>query len=453
MNELLGQIGIHPFWAQLVLLLIIIYFGIRYGGVALGLLGGLGITILVFAFGVLPGKPPIDVILIILAVVTTSATLEATGALNLIVRMAEKLLRRHPERVTYLAPLCTFFLTMLVGTGHAVYPLLPVIYDVAYSKGIRPERPMAVASVASQMGITASPVSAALATVVAIAATNHVDITVPQVLAVTIPSCLIGVLAAATWSLKRGKDLADDPVFQAKLKDPSMREYIEGGSHSVLDQAVTPDAKKALTLFVLGIVSIVLLASVAKPALPLDAKGKVLSMVPVIQFIMLAAGALVLFFTSVKSKQISDSKVFNAGMVAVIMIMGIAWMSDTVISGNKGYITDMLKAQVEAYPWSFALAMFVFSAFLKSQAATLSVMLPLGFALGLSPATLLGSIPACYAYFFFCFYPSDLATINFDRTGTTHIGKYILNHSFMIPGLIGVGVATTVAMFIARMVV
>ena len=387
LSTLMQQIGIHPFWAQLLLLLVIIYFGIRFGGVALGLLGGLGITLLAFLFGVAPGKPPIDVILIIIAVVTTSATLEATGALNLIVRLAEKLLRRHPERVTYLAPICTFSLTMLVGTGHAVYPLLPVIYDVAYSKGIRPERPMAIASVASQMGITASPVSAALATVVAIAATHHVAISVPQVLCVTVPSCIIGMLVAATWSLKRGKDLADDPDFQARMQDPRMREYIEGGSHSVLGEAVSSQARSALTIFLLGIVAIVCLASVAQPLLPLDAKGQPLTMVPVIQFVMLAAGALILFFTGVKPKAISDSKVFNAGMIAVVMIMGIAWMSDTVISGNKGYITDLLKAEVERHPWTFALAMFAFSAFLKSQAATLTVMLPLGFALGLSPAT------------------------------------------------------------------
>ena len=453
MNTLLETLNLHPFWAQLILLLIIIYFGIRYGGVALGLLGGFGVSLLVFGFDALPGKPPVDVILIILAVVTTSATLEATGALNLIVRLAEKLLRRHPEHVTFLAPFTTFGLTMLVGTGHAVYPLLPVIYDVAYSKGIRPERPMAVAAVASQMGITASPVSAALGTVVAIAATNHVDITVPQVLMVTIPACLVGVFIASLYSLKRGKELSQDPEFLAKMQDPAMREYIEGGQHSVLGEKVSNDAKVALTLFVAGIIAIIFLATYGKGLLPLDEKGKPVSMVLVIQFTMLAAGAVILFCTKVKPKAISDSKVFNAGMVAVVMIFGIAWMSDTVISGNKDYITAMLEGVVREHPWTFALAMFAFSAFLKSQAATLTVMLPLGFALGLSPATLLGSIPACYAYFFFCFYPSDLATINFDRTGTTRIGKYIFNHSFMLPGLIGVGTATVVAMFIARMVV
>lgn len=441
------------FWIQLAILLVIIYFGIRYGGVALGLLGGLGVSILVFVFGVVPGHPPINVMLIILAVVTTSATLEATGALNLIVQFAEKLLRRHPERVTYLAPISTFVLTTLVGTGHAVYPLLPVIYDVAYSKGIRPERPMAIASVASQMGITASPISAATAATIAITAANDSPVSLVQILAVTIPACFIGMLVAATWSLKRGKELAEDPQFIAKMQDPKMRAYIEGGQHSVLGEKITKEAKYALSLFVLGIVAIIMLAMFAKELLPVMDNGKPVSMSTVIQFVMLAVGAIILFVTNIRPKQISDSNVFNAGMVAVIMIFGIAWMSETVISANKTYITDLISGLVRSYPWAFAVAMFAFSAFLKSQAATLTIMLPLGFALGLPVETLVGSIPACYAYFFFCFYPSDLATINFDRTGTTHIGRWVLNHSFMIPGLIGVGVATTLAMFIAKIVI
>ncbi len=451
MAELFSNLPIHVFWIHLALLLVIIYFGIRYGGVALGLLGGLGVTILAFVFGVVPGDPPVSVMLIILAVVTTSATLEATGALNLIVRLAEKVLRKNPNHVVYLAPITTFLLTTLVGTGHAVYPLLPVIYDVAYSKGIRPERPMAVASIASQMGITASPISAATAATIAITATNNAPVSMMQILTVTIPACFIGMLVAATWSLKRGKDLAKDPEFLAKMADPEMRAYIEGGQHSVLGEKVSKQAKQSLTLFLLGIVAIIIVAMFSKELLPITEKGKPVSMSVTIQFVMLAVGAIILFITNVKPKAISDSKVFNAGMIAVIMIFGIAWMSDTVIVHNKTYITDMISSTVNQHPWTFALAMFFFSAFLKSQAATLTVMLPLGFALGLPVQTLIGCIPACYAYFFFCFYPSDLATINFDRTGTTHIGKYILNHSFMIPGLIGVGTATAVALGIAKL--
>jgi anaerobic C4-dicarboxylate transporter DcuB len=440
------------FWIQLGLLLVIIYFGIRFGGVALGLLGGLGVTILVFVFRLVPGTPPVDVMLIILAVVTTSSTLEATGALGLIVRLAEKLLRRHPEYVVYLAPLCTFCLTMLVGTGHAVYPLLPVIYDVAYRKGIRPERAMGIASVASQMGITASPISAATAATIGIAARAGVHLNLIDIVRITIPSLFLGMLIAATWSLKRGKDLSEDPEFQAKMRDPKMREYIEGETTTTLDQPITRDAKVALGLFIASIATIVLIAIFPDKVLPVDAKGKSVSMTVVLQFVMFAAGAIILFCTKVKAKSISDTKVFNAGMIAVIMIFGIAWMSDTVIESNRDYIISLISDTVKAFPWTFAFAMFAFSAFLKSQAATLSVILPLGFALKVPIDTLIACIPASYAYFFFCFYPSDLAAINFDRSGTTHIGKWILNHSFMIPGLLGVWSAVGVAYILSHFI-
>ena len=435
------------FYIEMLMMLVIIYFGIRFGGVALGLLGGLGVTLLVFIFGLVPGKPPVDVMLIILAVVTTSATLEATGALNLIVRMAEKVLRKNPKYVVFLAPVSTFALTMLVGTGHACYPLLPVIYDVSYRQGIRPERPMAISSVAAQMGITASPIAAAAAAVIGVSAKAGVHIGLIEILRVTIPAGVIGMLLAALWSMNRGKDLNKDPEYLAKMQDPEMRKFIEGEMATTLNDKVSKEAKTSLTVFIAAIVAIVLLA-IFPNLLPLD-NGKPISMSIVIQFVIFAAGAVILFLTKVKPKSISDSKVFNAGMIAVIMIFGIAWMSDTVIEGNKPYIISIISSMVKAHPWTFAMAMFFFSAFLKSQAATLIVMLPLGFALGVPVPVIIGCIPASYAYFFFCFYPSDLAAINFDRTGTTHIGKYILNHSFMIPGLIGVISATIIAYFLS----
>ena len=435
------------FYLEMLMMLVIIYFGIRFGGVALGLLGGLGVTLLVFIFGLVPGKPPVDVMLIILAVVTTSATLEATGALNLIVRMAEKVLRKNPKYVVFLAPVSTFALTMLVGTGHACYPLLPVIYDVSYRQGIRPERPMAISSVAAQMGITASPIAAAAAAVIGVSAKAGVHIGLIEILRVTIPAGVIGMLLAALWSMNRGKDLNKDPEYLAKMQDPEMRKFIEGEMATTLHDKVSKEAKTSLTVFIAAIVAIVLLA-IFPNLLPLD-NGKPISMSIVIQFVIFAAGAVILFLTKVKPKSISDSKVFNAGMIAVIMIFGIAWMSDTVIEGNKPYIISLISSMVKAHPWTFAMAMFFFSAFLKSQAATLIVMLPLGFALGVPVPVIIGCIPASYAYFFFCFYPSDLAAINFDRTGTTHIGKYILNHSFMIPGLIGVISATIIAYFLS----
>lgn len=431
------------FWSQLVLLLVIIYFGIKFGGVALGMLGGLGVTLLVFLYRMEPGKPPIDVMLIILAVVTTSSTLEATGALDLIVKFAEKILRRNPRQIVFLAPLTTFFLTMLVGTGHAVYPLLPVIYDVAIKKGIRPERPMALSSICSQLGITASPISAATAGMIGMLTIAHFDVSLIDILKITVPSCLTGLIVAALWSLKRGKDLENDPDFQAKIADPVQREYIFGGLENK-ENKTDRKSSTSLTLFLLGILAIVIIAIFPKHILPLDADGKPIKMTVVLQFVMFAVGAVILFATRVPAKKISDTKVFNAGMVAAIMIFGIAWMSDTIIDGNKAYIVSLIKETVEARPWTFAIAMFCASAFLKSQAATLTVMMPLGISLGIPLDTLIACIPASYAYFFFCFYPSDLAAINFDRSGTTKTGSWILNHSFMIPGLIAVWTAVLV---------
>ncbi|GHA64108.1 anaerobic C4-dicarboxylate transporter [Photobacterium aphoticum] len=438
------------FWIHLLMLLTVILIGIRYGGIAFGLLGGLGVSVMTFVFEIAPGKPPVGVMLIILAVVAASATLEATGGLKLMVKYAERLLRKHPEHVVFLGPLCTYTLTVLVGTGHSVYPLLPVIYDVAYKKGIRPERPMAMATVASQMGITASPIAAAAAVVMATAMSNNIDINLIDVLIVTIPATLGGLLVGCLWSLKRGKDLDKDPEFQARLQDETFRNSLidaEQETSAEEEAAQQRTATKGLAVFLMGILAVIIIALFSKELLP---KGVGMSVA--IQFLMLSVGAVILLATNISPKKIVSSNVFTAGMSAVITIFGIAWLSDTIIGHHKPYLVELVSGMVNIYPWSFAFAMFFVSVFLKSQAAVLTIMLPLGFALGIDPAVLIGVIPACYAYFFFPFYPSDLAAISFDRSGTTAIGKYVLNHSFMIPGFIGVGVATVLGYTISMMV-
>ncbi len=436
------------FFVHMLLLLTVIFVGIRHGGVAFGLLGGLGVSILAFVFGIAPGNPPINVMLIILAVVAASATLEATGGLKLLVRYAEKLLRKHPNQIVFLGPLCTYSLTVLVGTGHSVYPLLPVIYDVAYKKGIRPERPLAIATVASQMGITASPIAAAAAVVIASSMENNLDISLIDVLLVTIPSTLIGVLVASAWSLNRGKDLDKDPEFQARLQDEDFRNSLIDTESDSSDSAKNDStAKKGLSIFLLGILSVIALAMFGDQLLPEGVKMSV-----AIQFMMLSVGAIILLATKIDPKKIVHSNVFIAGMTAVIIIFGIAWLSDTIIGHHKAYLIESVSDIVHAHPWSFAIAMFTASVFLKSQAATLTIMLPLGFSLGIPAPVLIGVLPACYAYFFFPFYPSDLAAISFDRTGTTHIGKYIVNHSFIVPGFIGVVTATVVGYAISMMI-
>ncbi|NOH81691.1 anaerobic C4-dicarboxylate transporter [Vibrio sp. RE86] len=439
------------FYVHMLLLLTVIFIGIRHGGIAFGLLGGLGVSVLAFVFGIAPGSPPISVMLIILAVVAASATLEATGGLKLLVKFAERLLRKHPSQIVFLGPLCTYSLTVLVGTGHSVYPLLPVIYDVAYKKGIRPERPMAMATVASQMGITASPIAAAAAVVMATAADNSLDIGLVNVLLVTIPATLIGVLVGCLWSLKRGKELDQDQAFIERCQDPEFKaQLIDATSDDEEDQAHEGIAKKGLTIFLAGIATVIFVAMFGKD-LGLLPEGVKMSVA--IQFLMLSVGALILLTTKVEPKKIVHSNVFIAGMTAVIIIFGIAWMSDTIIGFHKPYLISLVSDLVAAHPWTFAIAMFVVSVFLKSQAAVLTIMLPLGFAMGIPAPVLIGVLPACYAYFFFPFYPSDLAAITFDRSGTTQIGKYVLNHSFLLPGFIGVITATTVGYVLSTMMV
>jgi anaerobic C4-dicarboxylate transporter DcuB len=440
------------FWIQFILVLGAILLGIRRGGVALGLIGGLGVAVLALGFRATPSEPPIAVMLIILAVVTASATLQVAGGLDYLVQLAEKLLRAHPKYVTILAPLCTFFLTMAVGTGHAVYALLPVIADVSLRTSIRPERPMAIASVASQMGITASPVAAAVTTFLAFSLKAGQPVSLFDILKVTIPAGIVGVVAAATWSLNRGRDLDEDPEYQARLKDADFRKALDV-SVTTLDKRIPLKAKLSVVLFFAGVATIIFLAldqDFFHLGLLPRADGKPLAMTTVVQIIMLAFGAFILFATNVKAYDISKSSVFNAGMIAVVSIFGIAWMSDTFVTANKSFLIAQIKSMVQVAPWTFAIAMFCVSAFVKSQAATLTVMIPFGLALGLPMKLMLGLMPASYAYFFFAFYPSDLAAINMDRTGTTHIGKYLLNHSFMIPGFIGVGVSTVVAYFLSR---
>lgn len=435
------------FWIEFALVLTAILLGIRRGGVALGLIGGLGVAVLTFGFRAAPSEPPVNVMLIILAVVTASATLHVAGGLDWLVQIAERLLRKHPKRVTILAPLCTFVLTVCVGTGHAVYALLPVIADVSLKTRTRPERPMAISSVASQMGITASPVAAAVTTFLAFSAKSAQPVGLFDILKITLPAGLIGVLAAAFWSMNRGKDLDQDPEFQARLEDPGFRKGLDV-SVTTLDKQLPRGAKLSVILFFAGVGTIIFLALV--PSLLPIVKGKPLAMTTVVQIVMLAFGAFILFATNVKAVDIARSSVFTAGMIAVVAIFGIAWMSDTFVSANSTFLVGKIKSMVELAPWTFALAMFAVSAFVKSQAATLTIMIPFGQALALPTTLLLGLIPSSYAYFFFAFYPSDLAAINMDRTGTTRIGKYLLNHSFMIPGLIGVGVSTCVAYALSR---
>ena len=428
---------------QLLIVLLALWVGSRYGSLALGAISGIGLAILVFCFGLKPGTPPTDVIYIIIAAVTCAGVMQASGGMDWLIQIAERLLRKHPDRITFLAPLCTFFLTVLVGTGHVVYTLMPIICDIALKKGIRPERPCGVASIASQVGITCSPIAAAVVAFVTISNANGFNITIPRVLMISIPACVIGLMAAAFASYHRGLDLDKDPQFQARIKDPEQRAYIYGSNATTLDKEIPQSAKNAVFVFLAALGVIVLFAIV--PSLLPSWNGQSLKMNIVIQIVMICAAALMIIFCKAQPKKAVAGPVWQSGMVAVVAIYGIAWMADTYFSNYMPEIQAILTDIVKDYPWAIAIVFFLVSVLINSQGAVVVSMLPLAYSLGIDGWVLLGVLPSVYGYFFIPNYPSDIATVNFDRSGTTVIGKYLLNHSFMMPGLICVVTSTLVA--------
>ena len=440
---------------ELLIVLAALYVGSRYGSLALGAISGIGLAILVFGFGLKPGTPPTDGIYIIIAAVTCAGTLQASGGMNWMIQIAEKMLRKHPEHITFLAPLVTFFLTVLVGTGHVVYTIMPIICDIALKKGIRPERPCGVASVASQVGITCSPIAAAVVAFVTISNANGYMVSIPQVLMVTIPSCIIGLMCAAAASYRRGKDLDKVPAFQARLKDPETYNYMYGNSATTLDKTITREAKASVFIFLGALFIIVCFAFMQMIHVGEETLAQHLNipkMNLVIQIIMLVAAACNIMFCKAQPKKAVAGAVWQSGMVAVVAIYGIAWLADTYFANYMEEMKTMLGGIVESAPWAIAIVFFLVSVLINSQGAVVVAMLPLAYSLGIAGPVLLGVMPSVYGYFFIPNYPSDIATVNFDRSGTTVIGKYLLNHSFMMPGLVSVIVATIVSYLITNVI-
>lgn len=424
-------------WLQLLFVLLAIIVGARVGGIGLGVFGGLGLAVLTFVFGLEPTTPPIDVMLMIVAVIAAAGCMQAAGGLDLMVKWAEKILRRHPQRITLLSPLVTYLFTFFAGTGHVAYSVLPVIAEVARETGIRPERPMGIAVIASQQAITASPISAA--TVALLSMLAGYDITFFDILKISIPCTLVGVLAGAIYSMRVGKELKDDPVYQARLKSGEL----SGANYCTAEVANPGKALTSVLLFLGATVGIVLFGSIdsLRPSFQTSEGVVVMQMAHIIEVLMLSVAALILLLTGTSGMKAAKSSVFNAGMQAVVAIFGIAWMGDTFISGNIAVIKENIFGLVTDMPWLFGIALFVMSILLFSQAATIRALLPLGMALGISPYMLIALFPAVNGYFFIPNYPTVVAAINFDTTGTTRIGKYVLNHSFMMPGLISTIVA------------
>lgn len=518
------------FSIQLLIVLICLFYGAKKGGIALGLLGGIGLVVLVFGFNIQPGKPAIDVMLTILAVVVASATLQASGGLDVMLQIAERILRKNPKYVSILAPFVTATLTILCGTGHVVYTMLPIVYDIAIKNGIRPERPMAASSISAQLGIIASPVSVAVVTLTA----QLINAKSPlagfdgylDLLKITIPSTFCGVLAIGIFSWFRGKDLDKDEEFQEKIKDPEFKQYVYGDSVTLLGKKLPGSQWAAMWIFLSAIVIVAVLGyykdlrpswgfdkraetaqivslngdvlekinikgatlslkekelSVVNGSISMNANSSVnvvikgknessnlkqdtkgvaytnaqgevkeyenaklkfesapLSMVNVIQIFMLLAGSLIIIFTKTDASKISKNEIFKSGMIALVAVFGISWMAETMFAVHTPMMKAFLGGIVQEHPWTYAVMLLLISKFVNSQATALVAFVPLALGIGLNPAIILAFAPACYGYYILPTYPSDLAAIQFDRSGTTKIGKFVINHSFIIPGLLGV---------------
>lgn len=417
---------------QLAVVLGAIYFGIRLGSIGIGYAGGVGVLILCVLLGMEAGNIPIEVILIIASVISAISAMQVAGGLDYMVSIAERILRKHPKHITYLAPTVTYFLTILAGTGHTAFAVLPVIIEVAKEQGIRPSRPLSIAVVASQIAITASPISAAM--VFAIGAFEGLGIGYLTILAICIPTTYIACMIAAFFCNFMGKELKDDPVYQERLAKGLVT--LRGETQFVLK----PYAKLSVGLFLIGIVIIVFYAAaisdqlkwIAEPPLKRD---------HAIIALMLSIGAFITVFAKIEAGEVLNSSVFKSGMSACICVLGVAWLGDTFVSGHLEGIKAFASELLQKYPWMLAIVFYFASMLLYSQAATAKTILPAAIALGVSPLNAVASLAAISGLFVLPTYPTTVAAIEMDDTGSTRIGRFVINHPFIIPGTLAIALS------------
>ena len=439
------------FWIAFAVVLAAMFIGARRGGIFLGMAGGMGLAVLVFGLKLPPSSPPIDVMLIIMAVITAAATLQSAGGMDYLVQTAERILRKNPNRITFMAPIVAYCFTLMSGTGNVVYSILPVIAEVAHDAGVRPERPMSISVIASQQAITASPISAAMAAMVALLAPFNISML--TIMSICIPATLCGVFLGSVYCSRVGVELKDDPEYQRRLAEGMIT--LKKNIAETAQVEATPEAKRSVWIFVTGAILVVLFGTIPglRPDFMIAGKVSKLSMPHTIEMVMLVIAAIMVLTCKANVEKIVSGSVFRQDMMGVIGIFGLAWMGDTLINNNMAFIKDNVQEIVKAYPWVFALALFSVGALIMSQAATTRALVPLGIALGLSPVALVATWPAVNSYFFFPNYATVIAGIAFDMTGTTRIGKYVLNHSFMMPGLIACVTSVTVGFLIAGILI
>lgn len=423
---------------QLFIVLALIFIGARVGGIGLGIYGMVGVFILVFIFGLKPGNPPIDVMLIIVSVITAAASLQAAGGLDYLVGLAAKFLRKHPEHITYYGPLVTWLFCLVAGTAHTSYSLLPIISEIATNSKIRPERPLSVAAIAASLGITGSPVSAATAAIISADLLGGRGIELKDILIICVPASLIAILVASFVQNRIGKELVDDPEYRRRVKEGIINPEQDAKNMEQMEEHPNPRAKYSVIAFLVAVVMIVIFGSVPslRPSFMVAGETVRMGMPETIEVVMMAMSTVILLVGKAKVQDAVKGSVFGAGMNAMVGIFGIAWMGDTFFNGNLAFFKEHIAGIVTQYPFLFAVALFFMSIMLFSQAATVRTLYPLGIGLGIAPLALVAMFPAVNGYFFIPNYPTEVAAINFDRTGTTRIGRFVINHSFQLAGFI-----------------
>ncbi|AXM45574.1 anaerobic C4-dicarboxylate transporter [Dichelobacter nodosus] len=432
------------FFIQFTIVLVCILIGAQIGGIGLGVLGGVGLAILSFGFGLEPTSPPIDVMLMIMAVVSAAAAMQAAGGLDYMIKIATKVLRKNPKYITFIAPAVTYTFTMLAGTGHVAYSVLPVIAEVSRQNGIRPERPLSMAVIASQFAIVASPIAAAVVAATAYLEPQHV--TMADILKVTIPSTILGIGLACIFINKMGKELKDDPIYQQHIKE----QKVESDATTATEVEIVIGSKAKLSVYLFLSAALLVVIMGALPSLRPIFDEKPMGMAHTIEIVMLACGALIILFCKPNGDKITKGSVFHAGMRAVIAVFGIAWLGDTLMQGHLEEVKVFVSSLVETKPWTFAFALFLLSVLVNSQGATVATLFPVGIALNVPAPIIIGTFVAVNGYFFIPNYGPIIAAIDFDTTGTTKIGKYIFNHSFMLPGLLSLGFSLAFGLTLAK---
>lgn len=423
---------------QFAIVLALIFKGARVGGIGLGIYGMVGVFILVFVFGMKPGNLPIDVMLIIVSVITAAAALQAAGGLDYLVGLAAKFLRKHPTHITYFGPLTTWLFCLVAGTAHTCYSLLPIISEIATNSKIRPERPLSVATIAASLGITGSPVSAATAAIISTDLLGGAGVELKDVMIICIPASLIAILVAAFVQNRIGKELVDDEVYKERVAKGIIDPEHDSKLIDEMIKNPSPRAKYAVVAFLLGVLMVVVFGSVPslRPSFMVDGMLHRVTMPETIEIVMMSVAALILVVGKANVHDAVKGNVFGAGMNAMVAIFGIAWMGDTFFNGNLAFFKEHIANVVTQYPFLFAIALFFMSIMLFSQAATVRTLYPLGIGLGIAPLALVAMFPAVNGYFFLPNYPTTVAAINFDRTGSTRIGRFVVNHSFQVAGFI-----------------